>query len=375
MNRTLSLSLVFCSLVALLSAATTPNGFTINRGVNISHWLSQVLPTENSMPNYDVMFTEMDAALLASVNFDHVRLPIDEKEMWDEAGAPIEANWSRLLRGIEQCLRHDLRVIVDLHIVRSHHFNAIHDGGENSLFDDPAAQELFLNLWRQISARLQHFPNDQVAYEFMNEAVADEAEDWNQLLAASHATLRALEPERTVVMGSNRWQSTSTFPELRVPEGDPNIILSFHNYSPMLITHRGASWVPSGAWDGPFQYPGVSVDRAEAMRRGGSEMVAAIESMGGFDHHSRETLAAEVAVAVARAEALGLPLYCGEFGSLGNPGRDIRLQYYRNVVSVFKQFGISYSNWDYKGSFRIVDPVTFAVDHELISILTGHVAE
>ena len=111
------------------------------------------------------------------------------------------------------------------------------------------------------------------------------------------------------------------------------------------------------------------------MRSGGPEMVAAIESMGGFDLHSRETLAAEVAVAVARAEALGLPLYCGEFGSLGNPGRDIRLQYYRNVVSVFKQFGIAYSNWDYKGSFRIVDPVTFAVDHELISILTGNVAD
>lgn len=363
------------SLVAVLGAATTPNGFTINRGVNISHWLSQVPPADNPMPNHHVMFTEMDAAFLAAVDFDHVRLPIDEKEMWDEAGEPIEANWDRLLRGIEQCLRHDLRVIVDLHIVRSHHFNAIHDGGENSLFEDPAAQDTFLDLWREISARLQHFPNDEVAYEFMNEAVADDAEDWNQLLAASHTMLRELEPERTVVMGSNRWQSTSTFPELRVPAGDPNIILSFHNYSPMLITHRGASWVPSGAWDGPFAYPGVSVDRDEAMRRGGAEMVAAIEGMGGFDHHSRETLADEVRVAVARAEELGLPLYCGEFGCLPYAGRETRLQYYRNVVSVFQQFGIAYTNWDYKGSFQIVNPATFEADHELIAILTGNVAD
>jgi len=243
------------------------------------------------------------------------------------------------------------------------------------LFEDPAAQETFLDLWREISARLQHWPNDQVAYEFMNEAVADDSEDWNQLLAASHQMLRELEPERTVVMGSNRWQSTRTFPELRVPAGDPNIILSFHSYSPMLITHRGASWVPSGAWEGPFSYPGVSVDRATARQQGGEAMVAAIAGMGGFDYHDRETLAAEVAIAVARAEELGLPLYCGEFGSLATPGREIRLQYYRNVISVFKEFGIAYSNWDYKGGFRMVDPVTFEVDHELISILTGHVTD
>lgn len=364
---------ILTSILALavsLPAASTPNGFTINRGISISHWLSQV-PTTRPFPHHSIMYTELDAAFLVSVGYDHIRLPIDEEVLWNEDGKPIEANWARLQRGIEESLRHGLNVIVDLHIVRSHHFNAIHDGGHNTLFEDPDSQARFLELWRQLSIRLRHFPNHSVAYEILNEAMADDPSDWNALLEAGHKVIRKDEPERTIVMGSNHWQETHTFPKLEVPKSDPNIILSFHTYEPVLITHYGASWTPTGKYDGPIQYPGVCVDEAYAKDHYSPELVEEIRNRQGFEEHNRTTLARSIDIAVKRAEELGLDLYCGEFGCLPGVGRQQFLQYYRDNVSVFIESGIAYANWSYRGAFRIIDPVTLEVDHELIEILTG----
>jgi len=372
MKTPLRLLAVLLAMTSFLHSASNPNGFSINRGVNISHWLSQV--AEEGFPHHEIMYTELDAAFLARSGFDHIRLPIDEEQLWDEDGKPLEAQWAKFERGIEESLRQGLRVIVDLHIVRSHYFNAAHEGGRNSLFEDPKAQEQFLGLWREISARLSHFPVDQVAYEILNEAAADDPEDWNRLLARAHQTIRELEPDRTLVMGSNLWQTASNFPYLKVPSGDPNIILSFHNYSPMLITHYQAGWVPTELYDGPVQYPGTTVDEAFAKENFDPALVQSIRDMGGFKHHDRNTTAEEISTAIERAKELGLPLYCGEFGCLQSPGREIRLQYYRDLVSIFVENDIAYANWDYRGQFRIVDPETLEADHELIRILTGHVA-
>jgi endoglucanase len=355
---------------AVVGGATNPNGFAIRRGVNISHWLSQV--PEEAFPHHAILFTELDAAFLAGAGFDHVRLPVDEKELWTEGGEAREENWARLHRGIGESLRQGLNVIVDLHIIRSHYFNAVNEGAApNTLFDDPGAQAQFLELWGELSSRLGEYPVDRLAYEILNEAMADDPEDWNRLLASAHRVIREREPERTLVMGSNIWQTASTFPDLVVPAGDPNLILSFHNYSPMLITHYRASWTPARAYEGPVQYPGPSVEEAYANAHYEADFVETLRNMGAFREHSRGTTAAEIEVAVDRAQVLGLPLYCGEFGCLPSPGRAIRLRYYRDLVSIFVEHGIAYANWDYRGDFRIVDRDTLVADHELIQILTG----
>lgn len=370
--KLLFVAALLAGLASGLSGASNPNGFAVYRGVNISHWLSQV-PKE-PWPNQELLYTELDAAFLAAAGFDHIRLPVDEQELWDDSGRQRERNWARLERGIEASLRHNLAVVLDLHIVRSHHFNASVDGRqENTLFTDPGAQERLLEIWREISTRMGYFPNNRVAYEILNEAVADDHEQWNLLVAKAHAAIRELEPERTLVIGSNRWQRAGTFPELRVPSGDPNIILSFHDYHPMMITHYKASWVPTKGYTGPVQYPGLVV-REEDLAGLDADTAQAVRNFRGLQEWNRKALVDIVQVAVDRAEELGLPLYCGEFGCLPTPGRDIRLRYYRDMVSVLDQFGLARANWDYKGGFSIVDARTLEADAELIHILTGWVA-
>ncbi|MFW6327808.1 MAG: cellulase family glycosylhydrolase, partial [Bacteroidota bacterium] len=87
----------------------------------------------------------------------------------------------------------------------------------------------------------------------------DDAREWNQLLARALAAVREMEPNRKIVIGSNRWQSVDTFDELKVPANDPNIILSFHYYNPFLLTHHQASWTYIKDYDGPVHYPGKTV--------------------------------------------------------------------------------------------------------------------
>ena len=75
----------------------------------------------------------------------------------------------------------------------------------------------------------------------MNEPVADDPEKWNVLVEKAIAAVRKIEPNRFLVIGSNRWQSVFTFDDLRIPADDKHIILSFHFYHPFLLTHHQAS--------------------------------------------------------------------------------------------------------------------------------------
>jgi len=94
----------------------------------------------------------------------------------------------------------------------------------------------------------------------MNEPVADNPEDWNKLVARAVAVIRAKEPRRVIVIGSNKWQSADTFDQLKVPETDPNILMSFHFYEPFLLTHHTVGWTTIGGYKSPVKYPGQTVD-------------------------------------------------------------------------------------------------------------------
>lgn len=371
----IALAAVFTSAAFAAAPAVplNPSGFHIHRGTNLSHWLSQYAGAPR-----DKFVTEDDLRFIARAGFDHVRLPVDEKELWNEKGRPIEKNFRYLMRALEWARAHKLRVIVDLHTVRSHHFNAANDGGPaNTLFSDPKAQEHFLGLWKQLSARLRDQPLDAVAYEILNEAVADDDEDWNRLAAAALAQIRTTEPKRVVVIGSNKWQGAWKFPTLKVPAGDPNIILSTHNYEPFTFTHYGASWVPMKIYTGPVQYPGFPIPPAELAKIVAQQPANVVDQFASARHEwNADRIRGDLMPAIKRARELGLQLYCGEFGCLPTVPRADRLRYYRDFVGVLESEGVAWANWDYKGNFGLFrqnDPGrssgTNAPDTELLDAL------
>jgi endoglucanase len=355
-------------------AITTPAGFELKRGVNLSHWLSQNFGWSPK----DTFITENDIAFIASVGYDHVRIPIDEVEMWSADGKPIEESFSYLTRCLDWCQKLNLRAIVDLHILRAHFFNAPNDGSQvNTLWTDRAAQDNFIMLWIQLSERLSKFPVDRVAYEPMNEPVADDPADWNKLVAKVVKAIRKLEPDRVIVIGANRWQTPANFPYLEIPPNDRYIVLSLHTYAPMFFTHHTAYWVPFKDYTGPVHYPGQVVadaDLEKYLASGGHE-----DAMGSI-HEARQIwnkrkLASSLKPAIDRAKELGLPLYCGEFGCLPHVDRAQRLKYYDDLIAVFEKNNIAWCNWELKGDFGIckfdfATNASLEPDDELIRVLT-----
>jgi hypothetical protein len=179
--------------------------------------------------------------------------------------------------------------------------------------------------------------------------------------------VREREPRRTLVIGSNRWQSADTFDRLRVPEGDPNILLSFHFYTPMPLTHYGAGWTKVGEYRGPVRYPGEVVAETDLALLP-ADLVGAI---GGRDRYfDRTVLEERMAKPIALARATGLPLYCGEWGALPKAPREDRLRWYADVRHVLERYGIGWATWDWKGGFGVVDRER-AVDEGLAAVLLG----
>lgn len=355
-----SRALIFLSLLIIMGcnsakheqqhSDTTTEKFEVNAGTNIAHWFSQ---SDRRGDDRSQFFTREDVKLIDSLGFDHIRLPLDEEQLWDESGNRHEEPFILLNNCLTWCKEFDLRVIVDLHILRSHHFNAT----EKPLWTEPAAQLKFIGLWKDLSHALHEWPTSMVAYELMNEPVADDPESWNKLLAQTVDSIRSWEQERMLVIGSNRWQSANTFDQLRIPPNDPNILLSFHFYEPFMLTHYQASWTELKDFSGTVQYPGqivVNGTTPEELRI-----------------YNRDTLLMMMQKPIRVADSLHLSLYCGEFGVIFKAHHASRLAWYKDMVSIFQEQGIGYANWNYKaGSFGIVDEDR-NVEKQYVDVLVG----
>ena len=364
----LSLGAVSCTGKKAQTAEEQPveNNFKIRRGTNLSHWLSQSEERGEARKQH---IQEDDYERLATLGFDFVRIPIDEVQFWDEDGNKLPEAWDLLTESLDFCGKYGLRAIVDLHIIRSHYFNAVNEGDKaaNTLFTSEESQQQLIGMWQQLSEVLNGYSVDSVAYEFMNEPVAEDPEQWNQLIAKVHKALRGLEPQRTLIIGSNMWQSCGTFKDLRVPEGDKNIVLSFHFYDPSIITHYGAWWTPIGKYTGKVNYPGVLVSQEDYDAAPDNLKPELVQYMTEWN---RDVLHDKMADAINVADSLGLQLFCGEWGVYEPVDRELAYKWYKDMISIFNEFGVAWTTWCYDADFGFWDQAKHDYkDRPLVDIL------
>lgn len=317
--------------------------YGLRRGINLSHWLSQSKRRGFEREQY---LTESDIEWIRQAGFDHVRLPIDEEQLWLLNGVKNDTAFGLLHKGINWALNRNLKVVVDLHIIRSHYFNAT----DNKLWTSAIEKEKLVKLWLELSAELKAYPNSMVAYELMNEPVAPDAEKWNQLIARLHSALRTAEPERWLVIGSNRWQSPDTFDELTIPAGDRRIMLSFHFYEPMFLTHYQAQWAPTKHFRGRVRYPGFTIQLNDTLNMP-EPTFGYIKS--NYKLWDAKALDQFIGKALQKSRELDLPLYCGEWGCYEKAPMPDKLRWYQDMRRIFELHRIPWTLWDYKGSFGV----------------------
>jgi endoglucanase len=290
------------------------NGVTqpLGRGINLGNALDVA---RDETPR--LVLEERHLLAVKAAGFDFIRLPV----CWSahaERSVPYTidgALFERVDRVIEEAIRRDLTVILDVHHYRE-------------LQRNPSRHTArFLALWRQI-ARRYATSSDRLLFELLNEPCdAMTAERWNTLLAQALDVVRESCPDHTVVVGPASMNDAAALPALRLPDDD-RMLVKINYYAPMQFTHQGARWLANAEqWVGTVW---------------GTE-------------DDRDAVSRDLTQAAAWGRASDLPLLVGEFGTYERADLPSRQRWTEWVRREADRLALSWCYWDLATDFGAYD--------------------
>lgn len=331
-------------------------------GVNLGGWLSQT--NDFSTAHFEQFITEQDIAYIASLNLDHVRIPIDYMLLEEEDGTKKQEGYHYLDQCLSWCKQYGLHMIIDLHKTYGYSFDPLDKTDKVIFFSDAALQERFFALWRTLATRYGA-EHDVVAFELLNEIVQPEVADaWNEIALHAIQEIRTIAPDTWIIFGGTRYNSVVSVPELADPHDD-KVVYTFHSYEPLIFTHQGAYWVDGMPSDFRIAYPESVEEYRKQSTRLTQELAGAIFSEGlqKMDASFFESL---FLPALEFAEKRNIPLYCGEYGVIDLADDASKINWAADICSVFDQYKIGRAYWNYKEKdFGIVNIPEDAVRRKL----------
>lgn len=324
------------------------------KGVNLGGWISQF--DEYSTEHFDTFITKKDIEYIASLGFDHVRVPVDYNVLEDEEGVIKPSGFAYLENCRSWCTDCGLNMLIDLHECFGYSFDPLKkDMDRKKFFYDEKLQDRFLRLWEEIAERFKAYPA-QVAFEPLNEVVLKEVwEAWNTLIAKYVKTIRAIAPDNYLVIGGVCYNNVLSVPLLEVPS-DKKIVYNFHCYEPMVFTHQGAYWVEDMPLDFRIDYPKTLLEYRKVSNELSDNLAGAVfaEGIGEIGESFFDDI---FKPALEKAAADNRPLYCGEYGVIDLADNKAKLRWLKDINAAFKRYGIGRALWNYKQKdFGFVDP-------------------
>jgi endoglucanase len=287
----------------------------LGRGINMGNALEA--PTEGA---WGMRLEASYFAAVRAAGFDSVRLPVRwSAHAGKEPPYTIDAAFlERVDWAVDQALANHLGVVLNFH-----HYE--------ELYAQPAEEQArFLALWKQVAQHFRGRPAD-VVLEILNEPHGKlDDTHWNPMLVAALDLIRGSNPDRFVMIGPTQWNGFRQLPELELPSSDRRLIVTFHYYEPMELTHQGAAWAGPNAtkwlgttWTGtPEQTQKIKND---------------------FD-------------AVADwAKAHDRPIYLGEFGAYEKAPMPSRAAWTAAVARAAEARGFSWAYWEFGAGFGAYD--------------------
>jgi endoglucanase len=264
----------------------------------------------------DVFFADEDAAFIASLGLNVVRLPVSYRHFDDDL-RPFELReegLSLLDRAIDRCARHGLYTVIDLHALpgcqnqRWHSDNPTHRA---FFWAYRHFQDRVVHLWEALARRYRGHPW-VAGYNPINEPGDVGGAAIGPFYQRLHDAVRAVDPDHVLFLEGNRY--SLDFDVFGEPW--PNTVYTVHDYA-----------LP-GLYDGG-DYPGLSrgtyVDRDVIERT----FLARTEYM-------RRT---------------GTPIWVGEFGPVypGDARRDaMRRQVLTDQLEIYRRHDAGWALWTYK---------------------------
>jgi endoglucanase len=298
-----------------------------------------------------------DFAAVRAAGFDHVRVPMRISSHAD--AKPPYAIEKRFLHrmdwAVDQALSNDLGIIVDMH-----HYQPM-------MAAPKVHADRLVGLWRQIATHYRGMPR-AVVYEVLNEPTDKlTAEVWNPILARVVATIRAIDPERVIIVEGAHWASAKDLRDtLQVPTGDPNLVASFHMYAPMYFTHQGFSWMEPWyqtrgvTFPGPPAAPVAPVAAADAHAEGHDFFQRYNSEPEATNPGGPAAIIEQMEMAEAFAKRTGMRVYLGEFGAGVNADVASRGRWVRTARTEAEKRGFGWGYWDFCRNFAAYAQLGFA---------------
>lgn len=338
------------------------------RGMGIGGWLTNykrfhVLRQQWRGPltigdyeHFATYITEDDVKNIASMGMDHIRVCFDQVVLFDEEGNFRDQVLSHLDNFMDWCRGARLNVVLNLHKAIGNYCDIEE---KVKLLDDAGLQEGFVKLW--VALENHYADRPEIAFELLNEVRGGDSDKWNNLAERTIDAIRALDKDRIIVVGSAGWNSPAELKNLRLYD-DEKIVYTFHIYAPGEFTHqRGV------LQEGPLYYNRQMAwpSDIEPYRDYKRVVEGAANPYPNFERMDREFLRSRLQPAFDFIEEHpDKVLWCGEFGTIRHCKIEWRENWMNDVISLLKEYGISYSVWNYLSTpndgnrFSLVDDDT-----------------
>lgn len=330
----------------------------LRHGINLSHWFSQA--ANYSQSHLETHTTAQDIALIKSMGFDHVRLPIEPAPLLSETPDPsiLNTTYIRYLdNALDMILAAGLAVVVD-----------IHPGDEFKLRmnRDERNFEAFGKFWRAFASHLSKRSPEFVFLEVINEPMVEDGYRWFGMQGKLIAAIRASAPNHTIIVGGHRWSGLYEMLFLE-PYSDPNIIYNFHFYEPFTFTHQGATWAgPNLPFYKNVPYPSTPQVVKVLLDTVQDEPAKYILLRYGEDNWNANRIERELGLAAAWAAKHRVFVTCNEFGAYRRYAKaSDRTAWLQDMRLALEKHGIGWTMWDYAGGFAVINKANGRAERDL----------
>lgn len=262
-------------------------------------------------------YTEAHFKAIHDAGFRNIRVVLFTFKHLDKDGQ-LDPEWLKKLDWVvEMGQKYGLNTILD-----EHDFN-------DCAKDATTCGDRLKTVWSQLATRYKDAPNT-VLFELLNEPHdALNGEFWNDLFPQVLAVVRQSNPTRNVIVGPTHWNSRNDLDQLKLPEDDRHLIVTFHYYDPFNFTHQGASWAPP------------EIEKGHDIPFGTPAEIAQINA--DFD------------AVKAWSVAHDRPIFLGEFGAYDKAPMDSRVLWTSSVARSAENHGFAFAYWQFSSDFILYD--------------------
>lgn len=313
-------------------------------GINLGGWISQF--DKFDIEHFDTFITKKDIDYIASIGYDHVRVPVDYTLFENDAGDIKELGFKYLDNCLKWCKANNLKMIIDVHEVFGYSFDPSKPTDKEIFFYDEKLQQRFLNLWKRIATHYKDY-SDIIAFEPLNEVVLFSVKDaWNKVIRKFIETVRPICPKTYLIIGGVCYNHVTTVQYLDKPYDD-HIVYNFHCYEPLIFTHQGAHWMKEFPKDFRISYPcDVKKYREEYKRLFGDEDTEIFKEQ--VTEMSPKFFEFIFTKAIEAAEKYDVALYCGEYGVIDLADEESKKKWLKDIRSALDNHLIGRALWNYK---------------------------